>query len=306
MIKPTSAYFGATAGAPVSTRRTARFAALLAGAGLLALAGCNDSDKAAANAIVMPAGDMEIAQSDTPAATPDASTTAPAPAADAPPAAPSGEAPAASSSSSTASTGDAKAAEEIAVVDAPKSTGSVDVAKLMAGEALPDVVLGDPNAPVTIVEYASMTCPHCADFHSESLPIIKKAFIDTGKAKLILREFPFDPRALAAFMLARCTGDDARRTAMVDVLFDQQADWARAENASEALLRIAKLAGMSENDFKACLNDKALQQKVVDVQQRGETVFGVSATPTFFVNGDKYAGALSPEQMAAVIKAHEK
>ena len=307
MIKSTCAYSGATAGVSVPTRRTARFAALLAGAGLMALTGCNDSDNAAAGAIVMSAGDLEITQSDTPAVTPDASTTAPAAASDAAPAASASEAPAASSSgTATASSGDAEAADKIAVVDAPKSSGSVDVANLMAGEALPDVVIGDPKAPVTIVEYASMTCPHCADFHSESLPVIKKAFIDTGKARLILREFPFDPRALAAFMLARCTGDDARRTAMVDVLFDQQADWARAENASEALLRIAKLAGMSQGDFKACLNDKDLQQKVVDVQQRGETVFGVSATPTFFVNGDKYAGALSPEQMAAVIRAHEK
>ena len=291
MTKPTSADTG--------TRRTARFAALMAGAGLLALAGCNDSDKATADAAVTPGG-TELAQSQTPAATPaampDASTRAPA----------SDAAPAASSSAAPAASGDTAAAAEIAVVDAPKSSGSVDVSKLMAGEALPDVVIGDPDAPVTIVEYASMTCPHCADFHSESLPAIRKAFIDTGKARLILREFPFDPRALAAFMLARCTGDDARRTAMVDVLFDQQAEWARAENASEALLRIAKLAGMSQDDFKACLTDKALQQKIVDVQQRGETVFGVSATPTFFVNGDKYSGALSAEQMAAVIRAHEK
>ena len=286
MTKPTSADTG--------TRRTARFAALMAGAGLLALAGCNDSDKATADAAVTPGG-TELAQSQTPAAMPDASTRAPA----------SDAAPAASSSAAPAASGDTAAAE-IAVVDAPKSSGSVDVSKLMAGEALPDVVIGDPDAPVTIVEYASMTCPHCADFHSESLPVIRKAFIDTGKARLILREFPFDPRALAAFMLARCTGDDARRTAMVDVLFDQQAEWARAENASEALLRIAKLAGMSQDDFKACLTDKALQQKIVDVQQRGETVFGVSATPTFFVNGDKYSGALSAEQMSAVIRAHEK
>ncbi len=287
MTKPTSADTG--------TRRTARFAALMAGAGLLALAGCNDSDKATADAAVTPGG-TELAQSQTPAATPDASTRAPA----------SDAAPAASSSAAPAASGDTAAAAEIAVVDAPKSSGSVDVSKLMAGEALKDVVIGDPDAPVTIVEYASMTCPHCADFHSESLPVIRKAFIDTGKAKLILREFPFDPRALAAFMLARCTGDDARRTAMVDVLFDQQAEWARAENASEALLRIAKLVGMSQDDFKACLTDKALQQKIVDVQQRGETVFGVSATPTFFVNGDKYSGALSAEQMAAVIRAHGK
>ena len=103
---------------------------------------------------------------------------------------------------------------------------------------------------MTIVEYASMTCSHCAHFHSTTYPLIKKDFMDTGKAKLIIREFPFDPRALAGFMLARCTGDDAKRTAMVDVLFSQQDDWARSQNASAALLKIAKLAGMSQDEFK--------------------------------------------------------
>ncbi|MEC5321858.1 DsbA family protein [Aurantimonas sp. A3-2-R12] len=189
-------------------------------------------------------------------------------------------------------------------VEAPASSGSVDVSKLMAEGPLPDIIVGDPEAPVTIVEYASMTCGHCANFHVNSLPQLKKDFIDTGKAKLIIREFPFDPRALAGAMLARCTGDDAKRTAMVDVLLEQQGEWARAENASAALLKFAKLAGMSQDDFTACLNDKELQQKVVETQERGQNEFGVNATPTFFVNGDKYSGALGPDEMAAVIESH--
>lgn len=189
-------------------------------------------------------------------------------------------------------------------VEAPPSLGSVDVSELMAEGPLPDIVIGDPKAPVTIVEYASMTCGHCANFHVNSYPQIKKDFIDTGKASLIIREFPFDPRALAASMLARCTGDDARRTAMVDVLMEQQDEWARAENASAALLKFAKLAGMSQDDFTACLNDKELQKKVVETQERGQNEFGVNATPTFFVNGDKYSGALGPDEMAAVIELH--
>lgn len=189
-------------------------------------------------------------------------------------------------------------------VEAPASSGSVDVAELMAEGPLPDIIVGDPDAPVTIVEYASMTCGHCANFHVNSLPQLKKDFIDTGKAKLIIREFPFDPRALAGAMLARCTGDDAKRTAMVDVLLEQQGEWVRAENASAALLKFAKLAGMSQDDFTACLNDKELQQKVVETQERGQNEFGVNATPTFFVNGDKYSGALGPDEMAAVIESH--
>ncbi|KQQ91527.1 disulfide bond formation protein DsbA [Aureimonas sp. Leaf324] len=186
---------------------------------------------------------------------------------------------------------------------APAPEGTVDVAKLMAPQALPDIIIGKADAPVTIIEYASMTCSHCRDFHSETYPKIKADYLDTGKAKLILREFPFDPRALGAFMLARCAGDD-KRTAMVDVLFDQQREWAGAENASAALLKIAQLAGMTQDQFAACLKDTDLQGKVVAVQAAGQNEFGVNATPTFFVNGDKYAGALSADEMAAVIEKH--
>ncbi|MBO0902795.1 DsbA family protein [Jiella sonneratiae] len=208
--------------------------------------------------------------------------------------------------SSSDAAGDAKPAETAAKGDVklPEPEGHVDVEKLMAKQALPDVVIGDAKAPVTIVEYASMTCSHCRDFHQESYPQIKKDYIDTGKAKLIIREFPFDPRALAAFMLARCAGDDAKRIAMVDVLFDQQPQWAYSNQASAELLKISRLAGMTEDQFKACLNDKELQKKVVDVQQAGENEFGVNATPTFFVNGDKYAGALGAAEMGAVIEKH--
>ena len=200
----------------------------------------------------------------------------------------------------TSGAGEAAASD----VKAPEPEGKVDVEKLMSKQALPDVVIGDADAPVTIVEYDSLTCSHCRDFHETSYPTIKKEFIDTGKAKLIIREFPFDPRALAAFMLARCAGDDAKRTAMVDVLFDQQPQWAYSNQASAELLKISRLAGMSEEQFKACLNDKDLQKNVVAVQQAGENDFGVSATPTFFVNGEKYAGAVGAAQMAAIIQKH--
>ncbi|KQT88090.1 DsbA family protein [Aurantimonas sp. Leaf443] len=201
----------------------------------------------------------------------------------------------------TSATTSAPAAAPAADVTVPEPSATVDVAKLMAEQPLKDVVIGNPDAPVTIVEYASMTCSHCATFHEETYPTLKKDYLDTGKAKLILREFPFDPRALAAFMLARCTGDDAKRTAMVDVLFDQQDTWARAENASVALLNIAKLAGMNQEQFAACLNDKDLQSKVVAVQEKGQSEFGVDATPTFFINGQKFAGEMSAAQMGAII-----
>ncbi|WP_192843038.1 DsbA family protein [Aureimonas frigidaquae] len=186
---------------------------------------------------------------------------------------------------------------------APQSQGSVDTAALMAPGALPDIVIGNPDAPVTIVEYASLTCSHCADFHANAYPAIKADYLDTGVAKLVLREFPFDPRALAGFMLARCVPED-RRTAMVDVLFDQQRQWAMAENASVELLAIARQAGMSQEQFTACLQNAELQGKVMEVQKRGQDEFGVAATPTFFINGDRYAGAMTANEMAAVIEAH--
>ncbi|WAP69416.1 DsbA family protein [Jiella pelagia] len=201
------------------------------------------------------------------------------------------------------SSGETDAAAQ-ADVKVPEASGKVDVEKLMSEQALPDIVIGDADAPVTIVEYASLTCSHCRDFHETSYPKIKADYIDTGKAKLIIREFPFDPRALAGFMLARCAGDDAKRTAMVDVLFDQQPQWAFSNQASAELLKISRLAGMSEEQFRACLNDKELQKKIVEIQQAGETEFGVNATPTFFVNGDKYSGALGAAEMGAVIEQH--
>jgi protein-disulfide isomerase len=186
--------------------------------------------------------------------------------------------------------------------EAPPAQGSVSVDKLMAEGSLPEKVLGDAAAPVTIVEYASMTCPHCASFHASTLPAIKERYIDTGKAKLVFREFPFDPRAEAAFMLARCSDD--RYFPMVDVLFKQQRDWATVQDARSALLQISKLAGFSQESFEACLTDQKLLDDVRAVRARGASDFGVEATPTFFINGDKYSGALSVDEMSAIIESH--
>ncbi len=186
-----------------------------------------------------------------------------------------------------------------ASVDAPASTGSVDMEKLLEEGALEDKVLGDENAPVTIVEYASMTCSHCATFHVRTYPELKKKYIDTGKVRFIMREFPFDPRAEAGFMLARCSGDNYH--AMVDVLFKQQNSWAPVQDAQTALLNISKLAGFSKESFEACLTDQELLTKVRAVRTRGAEEFGIDATPTFFINGKKYSGALSIDEISAVI-----
>ncbi len=186
-----------------------------------------------------------------------------------------------------------------AAADAPQPAGTVDMAKLLEEGSLPEKMLGEADAPVTIVEYASMTCGHCANFHNNTLPAIKENYIDTGKARMIMREFPFDPRAEAGFMLARCADD--KYFAMVDVLFKQQQAWAGVENAREALLQISKLAGFSQESFEACLTDQKLLDDVRAVRARGASEFGVDATPTFFINGNKSSGALTVAEMSAII-----
>lgn len=186
-------------------------------------------------------------------------------------------------------------------VAAPASQGTVDMAKLLEPGILPDQVLGKADAPVTIVEYASMTCPHCAHFHATTLPEIKTKYIDTGKARLIMREFPFDPRAEAGFMLARCSND--KYFPMVDVLFKQQNNWVRAQDAQAALLQISKLAGFSQESFNACLTNQKLLDDIRAVRTRGADEFKVDSTPTFFINGDRYAGALTVDEMSAIIDA---
>jgi protein-disulfide isomerase len=164
-----------------------------------------------------------------------------------------------------------------------------DIAELMAPGPLEDISLGKADAPNTIVEYASMTCPHCAQFHTDVLPELQKKYIDTGQARLILREFPLDGLAVAAFMLARCAGPD-RYYPMVSALFETQKTWAvPGADGKEKLLMIAKQAGFSKEKFDQCLADKQLFEKIVEVRTRANEQFGVDSTPQFFVNGKRLA-----------------
>jgi protein-disulfide isomerase len=175
------------------------------------------------------------------------------------------------------------------------------MAELMAPGALPDVVQGSKDAPVTIVEYASMTCTHCARFHAETYPTLKSKYIDTGKVKLILREFPLDPLATAAFMLARAAGSDERRTALVDLLFDKQQEWAFVDKPLEALAALVKQAGISQQEFDDTLKNKDLYDKVNQMRDRAGEKFGVDATPTFFINGKKVSGEISVADLEKMI-----
>jgi protein-disulfide isomerase len=166
----------------------------------------------------------------------------------------------------------------------------VDVAVLMAPGPLEDISLGRADAPNTIVEYASMTCPHCAQFHTAVLPELKEKYIDTGQVRLILREFPLDGLAMAAIMLARCAGPD-RYYPMVDALFETQKTWAMpGTDGKEKLLVIAKQAGFSKEKFDQCLADKELFEKIVETRKIAHEKFGVDSTPSFFVNGKRLTG----------------
>jgi protein-disulfide isomerase len=180
-----------------------------------------------------------------------------------------------------------------------ENTG-VALDELMAGEALPDVALGTNKAPVTIVEYASMTCVHCAGFYATTFPELKSKYIDTGKVRFILREFPLDPLATAGFMLARCAGDD-KRNAIVDLLFAQQKNWAFTNKPLEALAALLRQTGMSQNSFEACLKNQDLYDKISKVHNRAAEKFGVTATPTFFINGKKERGEITPDSLAKLL-----
>lgn len=177
--------------------------------------------------------------------------------------------------------------------------GKVSVEELMAPDALPDIVEGSANAPVTIVEYASMTCSHCAAFHRDVYPELKKNYIDTGKVKFILREFPLDPLATAAFMLARQLGD--KRDAAVDLLFSQQKNWAFADKPLDGLANVLKQTGIGQEKFEAVLKDQALYDNVNKVRNRAAEKLGVNSTPTFFVNGDKYTGEMTVVDLDQII-----
>jgi protein-disulfide isomerase len=183
-------------------------------------------------------------------------------------------------------------------------SGKVAVTDLMALGALPDIVQGQADAPVTIVEYASMTCSHCAAFHRDVFPLLKKNYIDTGKVKFMLREFPLDPLATAAFMLARALGD--KRDAAVDLLFALQKNWVLTDTPRDSLESVLKQTGMSAETFEATLKNDKLRDGVVAVHDRAVEKFGVNSTPTFFVNGDKYTGEMGIADLDAIIAAKSK
>jgi protein-disulfide isomerase len=174
------------------------------------------------------------------------------------------------------------------------SSGEVPLATLLAAGPLPDESLGDAKAPVVVVEYASMTCPHCAHFAETTFPELKRKYIDTGKVRYIFREFPLDALAEAGALLARCAGKE-NYFPMIDTLFRQQREWV-VQQPLERLLGIARQAGFTQQTFDQCLANQQLAAAIEQVRDRG-VKFGVNSTPTFFINGKRVSGAMTPEQL---------
>jgi protein-disulfide isomerase len=165
-----------------------------------------------------------------------------------------------------------------------------------------DRVLGEPDAPVTIVEYSSLTCPYCANFDRDVLPALKERWIDTGKAKLVMRPFPLDEPALRAEMVARCAPPE-RYYPLIGMLFQTQRTWATSGDWRGALEGIARLAGIGKKDFDACLADREIEEEALQARLTAATQLGVNSTPTFFVNGNRFEGAPTVEAFDRVLSA---
>lgn len=174
-------------------------------------------------------------------------------------------------------------------------------------DALAERALGKADAPVTILDYSSLTCPHCARFHSEVLPQLKERFIDTGKAKLVFRDFPFDQWALKASMLARCAPAE-RYFPLLDILFKQQTQWAHGADPGKALAQIGKLAGLTQATIDACWANQEIADGILKMRMEGSGKYNVDSTPTFILNdgAERISGAQSVDAFAAAIERLSK
>jgi len=189
-------------------------------------------------------------------------------------------------------------------------TGLAGVALFAPGAALAqpaapvgarEMTLGMDTAPVTVIEYASLTCPHCAQFHATIFPVLKAEYIDTGKVKFIYRDFPLDEPGLRASQMARCKGTPESFFGFTDVLFKTQSRWADRQKWSENLEQMAKLGGIGADAFKACMNDKALSDYVMQQRLDGDKQFKITGTPTIIVNNKNVGSPNTADEMKKLI-----
>jgi protein-disulfide isomerase len=185
----------------------------------------------------------------------------------------------------------------------PSAPGKVDPPtpeELLRPGPLGERALGSPDAPVTVIEYASLTCPHCRDFHADVFPRVKRDYIDTGKVRYIVREFPIGRTAASAAIVNRCAPEE-KYFSLLDAFLSRQAEWVSQEVRPDAIYSVAKSSGMSRETFDKCLSNQTIIEGLIEVKQRGRQ-FGVIGTPTFFVNGRKAQGAVTYEEIKALIE----
>ena len=190
------------------------------------------------------------------------------------------------------------ASAKLDVNELPTPSGSVSDLKV----SLKDFTLGSEEAKVVLVEYASLTCPHCAYFHTQVLPGIKKEFIDTGKVRYVYRDFPLDRLALGAAMIARCSGKGSF-FGFIETFYRAQSSWSRASNPLEALAKLSRLGGMGQRIFKECLQNNEIQKIILQQRLQAVNDFEVETTPTIFVNGARFNGGLTLSQLRTLLKS---
>ncbi len=201
---------------------------------------------------------------------------------------------------------------DMSVPTAGTASGETDAAPIESPEGAPEIALGDMavgpvDAPVTVIEYASFTCNHCASFHEATYKRLKREYVDTGKIRFILREFPLDRLAYEAAVLARCVGED-NYFAMVDKLFDEQERWLPRASGAAEISRVRGLLGdygeefgVSEQAYKACMANKTLEDRLLARIEEGRNRYDVAATPTIVINGEKYEGSRAFTAMSKFI-----
>jgi protein-disulfide isomerase len=187
----------------------------------------------------------------------------------------------------------------LAQVAAPQPDGTVDMAQVLKPGPLPELAMGDASG-VPVIEYGSLTCPHCAAFSREVFPELKKDYIDTGKVRFIFREFARNGLDVAAFVLARCVGDD-KAYAAIELLFSEQDKWAFVDKPLEPLIAAMRPAGLSHDQAMTCLKDQAKANAIVAIGKRGAEEVKISGTPTFVIDGKVYGGELSMDQLKAIL-----
>lgn len=188
----------------------------------------------------------------------------------------------------------------VAVIAAP-GAGPVRAAAPSIEEALADKAMGRADAPITIIEFASLTCQFCARFHTDTLPRLKAEFIDTGKVRLIYRDFPLDPLAQVAAMMARCA-EPKRYFGFLEALYQSQPNWSEAADPLATLAMIGRLGGMSQQDFDSCLRNQELLEGINAGKDKAMVEFGIERTPTFIINGERYVGLMPFEDFEEILK----